>query len=141
MIRGAITGALWVLRGEDAAIADDVTLFQNPSALGDFLTGLFHLAREVVQRRTELIKRLDEVLMHYTDTEFLEAAPSMRQAFAYFSPREKHFIASSILKSAGLSNAAPLAPLSVDMQTAQRALLIESRTKETLKRFRIRGGE
>jgi hypothetical protein len=141
LIRGALTGALWALQeAHMETIAEDLTLFQEPQTLGDFLTGLFHIAGDVVQRNPDLIGSLDNILMGYDDEQFLEAAPSMRQAFAYFSPREKHFIASSILKAAGYTGKVePLTTLSVDVRTAERALALEMRVKAALKQYGITG--
>ena len=147
VVCGALTGALWVLaQAHLEEISSDMVYFSEPQSLGDFLTGLFHLAREVLQRSPELIAKLDAVLMSYDDEQFLEAAPSMRQAFAFFSPREKHYIAEGILKStvrldagnAQLSELELLAPLTVNMNTAARALLIEARTIKALKKYGIR---
>lgn len=142
IIRGALTGALWVMNLTNLnEIIDDLTFFADPQHLGDFLTGLFHLGREVIQRNPQLISRLDNLVMAYDDEQFLEAVPSMRQAFAYFSPREKHEIASAILQSTTGSTSSSfqiLAPLSVDIRVAARALHIEARAKRAGREFGIR---
>ena len=41
--------------------------FADPEHLGDFLYGLFTLAREPVQRRRDLIERIDAVVMAFAD--------------------------------------------------------------------------
>ena len=100
LMRGALTGALWSLGVSDAAqIGNEFQQFRDPMTLGDFLTGLFHRAREVLNRQPQLMRQLDEIVMAYAEDQFLEAVPAMRQAFSYFSPREKHRIASAVLSA------------------------------------------
>lgn len=142
MIRGAATGALWSLGQADAdSVEHDVSLFRSPEHIGDFLTGLFHRARQVLQHKPELMVSLDQILLAFSEDQFLEAVPSMRQAFAYFSPREKHHLATAILKGTdSIGPAQPLTSLNVDMTTAQRALAIEARVRKQQERFGIRGG-
>ena len=93
-LRGAALGALWVL---DAASDDELVAgpvqFADPEQLGDFLFGLFTLAREPVQRRPDLVARIDEVVMAFADEEFLDALPALRRAFSAFTPREKDRLA------------------------------------------------
>ena len=140
IIRGAVTGALWSLgHAELATIENDVSLFRQPEHIGDFLTGLFHRARQILQTKPELMTSLDNILMSFNEEQFLEAIPSMRQAFAYFSPREKHYLATAILKGSGAApNSAPLTALSVDVGTAERAMAIEARAQKQIRRFGIR---
>lgn len=145
IIRGAATGALWSLNCVDAdGIEHDVGLFRNPQHIGDFLTGLFHRARQVLSLQPELMTSLDKILLSFSDEQFLEAVPSMRQAFAYFSPREKHHLAAALLRGTsvpdGGGTGGPLAALAVPLDTAERALSIEARAKNQRRRFGIRGG-
>ncbi len=56
VLRGALTGALWSLRAATLEeVGADLPRTSNPQHLGDFLVGLFHVAREVVQRHPELL--------------------------------------------------------------------------------------
>lgn len=139
-VRGAAVGALWVLgRAVPERVLADMRLFSDPSRLGDFLAGLFALARETAQREGQLIKAIDELLSGYSEDEFLEALPSLRLAFTYFTPREKHYIAMKVLELAGLKEALPMQSLVVSPETASRALAFEGRLYETLQKYGIRG--
>ena len=102
-LRGAALGALWVLdvADDDELVAGPVQ-FADPGHLGDFLYGLFTLAREPVQRRPDLITRIDDVVMAFADGEFLDALPALRRAFSVFTPREKDRLARSLPGGAGL---------------------------------------
>lgn len=139
LLRGAATGALWTLgeaRAEDALSA--MRLFSDPKHLGDFLTGLFSLAREAAQRHPELVAGIDALLVGYDDTSFLEALPSLRLAFSFFTPREKHHMARTLMQGRDADDA-PLPDLEVDAETAARVLAFEVRLFETLRRYGLRG--
>ena len=58
-----------------------------------------------MQRRPDLIERIDEVVMAFADGEFLEALPALRRAFSVFTPREKDRLARSLPGGAGLERA------------------------------------
>ena len=139
-VRGAASGALWVL---GHANADDVrhTLarFAEPHRLGDFLCGLFTLAREVAQRHRDLILAIDHLLVGFAPDRFLEALPSLRLAFTSFTPREKHHIAVTLREALGGPSIAS-APLEVSVADATRALALETRLFDTLARYCLRGG-
>lgn len=77
----------------------------------------------------------------YGDEPFLEALPALRLAFSYFTPREKHYMAQTLLEARGLREAAPLPDLEVDLDTAARALALEARVFEAMKRYGIRGSD
>ena len=88
--RGAATGSLFTL-GE---LADDLTNLlaglPDPIAVGDFLRGLFSLAREAVRRDERLIWVLDQLVCTTPWVLFMELLPAWRLAFTFFTPREKH---------------------------------------------------
>lgn len=95
--RGACAGALWSLNCADPAeIRRDLMLFADPDHLGDFLTGLFALAREEVQRDRDLLEVIYQLVSEWNDQGFMTALPSLRLAFMYFTPREKTYLASSL---------------------------------------------
>ncbi len=141
-VRGAAVGALWNLGEADAERAlADMRLFGDPARLGDFLSGLFCLAREVVQREASLLLAVDELVVGYDDQEYLEALPSMRLAFTYFTPREKHHLATTLMQALGLGGNQREIRLEVDATTAARAIAFESRLFAAARRFGIRGAD
>jgi hypothetical protein len=142
LLRGAVTGALWTL-GEAPMeqVLADLRYCSDPSHLGDFLTGLFRLARETVQRHPELVRQIDSLLIGYADEAFLEALPALRLAFSFFTPREKHYLARTLLEAQGQTAPAPLPDLEVDAETAARALACEARLFRTIERYGLRGRE
>ncbi|GAA3016114.1 DUF5682 family protein [Streptomyces lactacystinicus] len=81
----------------------------DPGALGDWLAGLFALAREEVTADAgdgSLLAAVDSVLAELTDAEFLIALPALRQAFAWFPPRERERIARRLIERRGLRGSA-----------------------------------
>jgi hypothetical protein len=141
VVRGAAYGALWTLGAADPdRVRTELKLFADPSKLGDFLTGLFGLAREAVQRQIGLILGIDELLAGYSAESFLEALPSLRLAFTYFTPREKHHMALTLLQALGVKPAeASMAALEVSHETAARAMVFESRLFRAMQQFGVRG--
>src|SRR6185437_8118521 len=74
IVRGSLVGALWVLGETDSLnLRDELQYFRDAAQLGDFLTGLFQQAREVIQRDNDLLKQIDSLIQAYDDDQFLEA--------------------------------------------------------------------
>lgn len=147
-LRGASAGILWTLGvADDAAVLSSLLLFTVPGDLGDFLTGLFALAREVAQRNAELVKTLDRMLLEFGGTDFETALPSLRLAFTFFTPREKHYMLTTLFRSLGIQDTQPLASLRVSAEVGARALAIESRVYAEIGKYdlhdsgRREGGE
>jgi hypothetical protein len=115
--------------------------FADPSQLGDFLTGLFALAREQVQRKRELLLSIHALIARYSDDDFLIALPALRLAFTYFTPREKHHLALTLREGLGLAGEPEMAALAVDAETAAAALAFEGRLFGALEQYGLRGGE
>lgn len=143
LLRGAVAGALWTLgtgatatQGPMEEVLADLRYCSDPSRLGDFLTGLFHLARETVQRHPELLGQIDALLVGFSEAGFLEALPALRLAFSFFTPREKHYLAGTLLQ--GRKASSPLPDLEVDAATAARALAYEARLFQTMERYGVR---
>lgn len=76
-----------------------------PETLGDFLAGLFALAREEIGMADETLIAIDQLVADWSHSDFLRALPALRGAFAWFPPRERERLARSILKLAGHTSA------------------------------------
>lgn len=85
----------------DGALAR-LRAFASPQTLGDFLGGLFALAREEIARRDDALGAIDGVVADWSQEDFLRALPALRGAFAWFAPRERERLAHTILRRAGL---------------------------------------
>jgi len=135
LLRGAATGALWTMGAVDAQhTLQKLPAFAAPAQLGDFLTGLFALAREAAQRRPELVKEIDRLLAAFDDERFLEALPALRLAFSFFTPREKHYLALTLMEG----DAKPLPDLVVGVEVAARALALENQVVGALQKYGLR---
>ncbi|NMO55364.1 hypothetical protein HH310_29800 [Actinoplanes sp. TBRC 11911] len=102
-IRGAAFGLRWALSSRRAL--DPVRVTRGAfmvRTLGDWLAGLFALAREEVLHAEEIIGLLDEMLSAMPVEDFLVALPALRQAFAFFPPREREAIAERLLRRRGI---------------------------------------
>ena len=94
ILRGGAIGALWRLGAIEAEqVFPILNSLSNPEKLGDFLAGLFSIAREMIQRYPMVAQQIDALIMGYSNQRFLEALPPLRLAFSVFSPREKYNIA------------------------------------------------
>lgn len=114
-IRGAALGASWSLGTStssseaEARAVEAMKKAALPATLGDFLAGLFALAREDLIARvgapaaeTALLGVLDGLLAAMSPEDFLIALPSLRMAHAYFPPRERELLARVVLGLHGL---------------------------------------
>ncbi len=148
MLRGAAAGALWTKKLiENSTILRDLRLFYDPGLMGDYLTGLFALARETIQRDKNFVNEIDKWLIELNDDEFLEAVPSLRLAFTYFTPREKHYLSMQLLanntgnnSSKGTATHETPKGLTVSAEQAVISLRFENRLYETLSKYGLKGG-
>ncbi|QKW37199.1 hypothetical protein HUT06_26965 [Actinomadura sp. NAK00032] len=102
-LRGAAFGLGRAL-GDTADPARAVRGAAGPDVLGDWLAGLFALARqEVLDPDGTVLGVLDELLGDLTDGDFQVALPALRQAFGFFPPRERETIAEGLLERRGLN--------------------------------------
>jgi hypothetical protein len=120
--RGACAGAMWSLQCADPAhIRRDLLLFADPEQLGDYLTGLFALAREEAQRDRALLAAIHSVVVAWNDDSFLAALPSLRLAFMYFTAREKTHLARALFTGETADQAAESEPVPLAITTAEAA--------------------
>ncbi len=128
--RGACAGALWSLGGtEEMAIRGDLLGFVEPESLGEYLGGLFALAREEAQRDQALLMAIHGVVGDWGDADFLAALPSLRRAFMYFTPREKDFLARSLFAGETPKESAASSPAALEVSVADAAAAMALETR------------
>ncbi|MGP3689690.1 DUF5682 family protein [Streptomyces sp. IBSNAI002] len=143
-LRGAAFGLRRVLGdtgGLDAAAA--VRAAADPATLGDWLAGLFALARTELTSGgggpEPLIGVLDELVRDMSETDFLAGLPALRQAFAYFPPRERERIAARLIERRGLRGSArTLLRVTADPLLIARARKLENHVERTLDLYGLR---
>jgi hypothetical protein len=127
---------------EDEAVAA-LRACARPDHLGDFLLGLFALAREEVQRARSLLRATDAVIGEMPERDFLVAVPSLRLAFSYLPPRERERVAALILTlhNAPETRARSLLSLDVDPDAILRGRRLDIELAEMEQRFGLAGEE
>ncbi len=135
--QGAALGYLWSLGlGEGAPeAAAAVRAVSPPEALGDFLAGLFLLAREEVQRAEDLLGLLDERVRGLHPREFLRALPGLRLAFSAFPPRERQAVAAVIARLHGLESPFELTHAPVAPELVAEGMKLELEVEEIVQRY------
>nr|WP_062331665.1 DUF5682 family protein [Herbidospora sakaeratensis] len=135
-LRGAAFGLGWSLRG--TAAADPGRAVRGtftPALAGDWLAGLFALAREEVLHTPGMLELLDELVEAMTDDDFLIALPALRQAFAYFPPRERHLIAARLVAlRAGGASGPDLMRLDATPELVAAGMTLDERVDTVLRR-------
>jgi hypothetical protein len=121
-LRGAAFGFGWSL----GASGDPVGALRGAAdILGDWLAGLFALARdEVLAGGSGMLEALDDLITAMPD--FLVELPALRQAFEYFPPRERELIARRLLERRDLTGSAR----GLLRTTADPLLIAEARALE-----------
>ncbi|TXS49850.1 hypothetical protein EAO75_13995 [Streptomyces sp. uw30] len=131
-LRGAAVGLRWALGvPDDPATAVQALASRAADTLGDWLAGLFALAREEVTAGATgdgepLIDVLDGIVSALAEDDFLTGLPALRQAFAFFPPRERERIAQRLLQRRGKHGSAR----SLLRTTADPLLLARARALE-----------
>ena len=132
---------VWALDEERAggqdAIERAVRGAGRPEVLGDFLAGLFAVAREQVLSAEPpgVLGLLDELVDRFAEDEFLVALPALRLAFSWFPPRERESIAHRLLDQRGLrGSASSFLRLGADPAVLTRARALEARVDDLLAR-------
>ncbi|MFD0337570.1 DUF5682 family protein [Streptomyces sp. NPDC127117] len=120
-------------------------------ALGDWLAGLFALARDEVTGAVgndtadgtdgaaeSLIDVLDGLVSALSDEEFLMGLPALRQAFAFFPPRERDRIAARLLERRGVRGSSrSLLRTTADPLLIARARALEESVSRLLARYEL----
>ena len=105
-LRGAAFGFGWSLGTPPPDAERTIRAAGSPASLGDWLGGLFALAREQCLEETSVLPVLDDLVTAMTDRDLLVALPALRQAFGYFPPRERETIAGQVLRLHGVEDSA-----------------------------------
>ncbi|MFI5909420.1 DUF5682 family protein [Dactylosporangium sp. NPDC051541] len=134
-LRGAAFGFGWAL-GVQGDPLRAVRGAGGPVALGDWLAGVFAVAREEVLHADGVLDLLDDIVAGLGPDDFLIALPALRQAFAYFPPRERETIAGHVLERRGRpgSGRALLRSPAADPRLLARAAALEARVDTALAR-------
>lgn len=142
-LRGAAVGFLWSLglfadEAEAQARAERaVRSAARPGSFGDFLAGLFVLAREEVLRSGKLLAAVDAALCGFGREDFLIALPALRLAFSFFPPLEREGIARLVLALHGgdPARAAGMLKLDVPAEEVARGLALEAEVARIAARY------
>ncbi|MEU8774207.1 DUF5682 family protein [Streptomyces sp. NPDC048606] len=152
-LRGGAFGLCRVLEetgGGVRAAGDPVVAVRavaGTAALGDWLAGLFAVAREELTApgaagpaergapTGTLLGVLDALVTEQSGEEFLAGLPALRQAFAWFPPRERERIAARLIERRGLRGSARgLLRTSADPLLIARARHLEADVRSLLDR-------
>ncbi len=126
-LRGAACGLAWMLG--DPVDADQVL------AVGDWLAGLFAMARDEVLGSEDIVGLLDRTVSSLSHNEFLVALPALRQAFGFFPPLEREAFAAKILAHRGISaSARSMVRLNGDPYVRAEAIALEATVERLLAR-------
>lgn len=138
-LRGAALGFAWSLGERPAgdAAARAVRAAATPERFGDFLAGLFALARDEVTAEPALAAELDAALVGFDEHGFLVALPSLRMAFAWLPPAERARLARRVLARHGADpdHAADWLALDVAPAVVARGLALERRVEALVERY------
>lgn len=148
-LRGAALGLLWSMAPAPAEEEDEdhadhadhaiavLRAVARPATFGDFLGGLFALARAEVAREPSIVATIDASVTGFLREDFLVALPALRQAFSYFPPRERLAIAESVLALGGRAGADPMALLHapIDAELVRQGAALEAATHALARRF------
>lgn len=124
-------------RGEPApgGVGEAVRGMAAPAVLGDWLAGLFALARQEVVSDDAVPAVLDDIVEELSEEDFLVALPALRQAFAFFPPAEREMIAARLLARRGARGSArALLRTPVDPLLVAEARAVEERVDGVLAR-------
>jgi hypothetical protein len=157
-LRGAALGFLWSMgcfdsteKAEEHAVRA-LRKSSQPDVLGDWLGGLFYLAREEVlygeehedeyevdeeRKESSLLSVLDATIAEMSHEDYLVALPALRLAFSYFPPREKERLARRVLRFHGKEKVSPLAltRLPVEASTLVSSKALEKRVNDREEKY------
>lgn len=144
-LQGAAVGFLWSLglaAGEDGeALARRALLAAaRPATMGDFLAGLFAVAREESLAASGLVAAIDAAVAGLGHAELLIALPSLRLAFSFFPPLEKDRLGRTIAALHGRESLEGLRRLEIDPLTVARGMALDAEVTSRAARFGLVDG-
>lgn len=104
-LRGAALGLCWALGKAPADPGRQVRASSRPQTVGDWLFGLFALARDEAVDDPSVMRAVDEVITAMGPEEFLVCLPGLREAFSVFPPAERQSLAAVVLSLHGTGTA------------------------------------
>ncbi|MET0233138.1 MAG: DUF5682 family protein [Kibdelosporangium sp.] len=132
-LRGAMSGLAWALG--DPVDPQAVRGMSSATMIGDWLAGLFTLARDEVLSSAGVVGVLDELVHALPESEFLIALPALRLAFTYFPPAERESIAEMVLARRGVRGSArALLQATVSPLLVAEAMALEATVEQVLVR-------
>ncbi len=146
-LRGACLGALWALGAQREALsgvvderaASRLIAALRTHQLGDFLAGLFALAREEFLA-SSLLDLVDGRLAALDEGAFLGGLPALRAAFASFPPQERLAIATRLVRSRGAKvEPTDLVRPAAAPEALARGVALESAAFELIERYGLLG--
>ncbi len=150
-LRGAALGLLWSTRpdengGDEQRAITALRASSRATTVGDFLAGLFILAREEVLHSPQLLGAVDTALTTMVKDDFMIALPAVRQAFSYFPPRERLTIAEGVLARFEAEGGKRIDPRELlhapmDAGQVQRGMTIDKAATELAKRYGLGDGQ
>ena len=112
----------------------------RPDTMGDFLAGLFAVAREELLAASGLVAAVDAAVAGLGAAELLVALPSLRLAFSYFPPLEKDRLGRTIAALHGRESLEGLRRLEIDPLTVARGLALDAEVTSRAARFGLGDG-
>jgi len=140
-LRGAALGLLWstgsFARPQDARAAalDGLGAAGRGQEVGDYLAGLFALAREEVVADPALVGAVDARICDLARDDFLVALPALRLAFSWFPPREKQSIARAVMDLGALEDPREVLSLEHAPDVLAAGAALDARVEATGARF------
>jgi hypothetical protein len=129
-LRGAACGFGWSLDAEVDAVGA-LAGVSGPRVVGDWLAGLFAVARDRVLSEDRVIAVLDDVVSGMSEEDFLIALPALRQGFSFFPPAERETVARMVVDLGG-GSARSLLRAEVDPLVVARGMALETTVDRVL---------
>ncbi|GLY32641.1 DUF5682 family protein [Kineosporia sp. NBRC 101731] len=137
-LRGASFGFQWSLSENDDDRPDPLRVLRGafqPRTAGDWLAGLFALARDEVLHDEAVLTLLDDLMSGLSAEDFLIGLPALRQAFGFFPPRERAVLAEGLLARRGLPGSGRAFVRAVnDPQTVAVGMALDERVDAMVRR-------